>query len=88
MLDLTRPHGTVPARDIRSFVYGLEEWMIRTLDRFNVRGEPIVRTPEEAFTCFMRTHMDFLCMGSFVLDKTAQEPWKDESDWKKEFELD
>ncbi len=55
---------------------------------FNVRGEPIVRTPEEAFTCFMRTHMDFLCMGSFVLDKTAQEPWKDESDWKKEFELD
>ena len=55
---------------------------------FNVRGEPIVRTPEEAYTCFMRTHMDFLCLGGYVLDKTEQAPWKDESDWKAEFELD
>jgi len=39
MLDLTRPHGTVPARDIRCFVHGLEEWLIRALDQFNVRGE-------------------------------------------------
>ncbi|MBB5693288.1 lipoyl(octanoyl) transferase LipB [Muricoccus pecuniae] len=39
MLDLTRPHGTVPARDVRAYVHGLEEWMIRALDRFNVRGE-------------------------------------------------
>jgi lipoyl(octanoyl) transferase len=39
MLDLTRAHGSVPARDIRAFVVGLEEWMIRTLDRFNVKGE-------------------------------------------------
>ncbi|MCI0753784.1 lipoyl(octanoyl) transferase LipB [Teichococcus vastitatis] len=39
MLDLDRPHGTVPARDIRAFVHGLEEWIIRALDRFNVRGE-------------------------------------------------
>jgi lipoyl(octanoyl) transferase len=39
MLDLTRPHGTVPARDIRAYVHALEEWMIRTLERFNVRGE-------------------------------------------------
>jgi lipoyl(octanoyl) transferase len=39
MLDLTRPHGTVPARDVRRFVRGLEEWLIRALDRFNVRGE-------------------------------------------------
>ncbi|MCW3472982.1 lipoyl(octanoyl) transferase LipB [Limobrevibacterium gyesilva] len=39
MLDLTRPHGTVRPRDVRSFVHGLEEWLIRTLDRFNVRGE-------------------------------------------------
>lgn len=55
---------------------------------FNVRGEPIVCTPKEAFTCFMRTHMDYLCMGSFLLDKTQQQPWKDESDWREEFELD
>jgi len=39
MLDLTRTHGSVPARDVRCFVHGLEEWLIRTLDRFNVRGE-------------------------------------------------
>ena len=39
MLDLARPHGTVPARDVRAYVHGLEEWMIRALDRFNVRGE-------------------------------------------------
>ncbi len=55
---------------------------------FNVRGEPIVCTPKEAYTCFMRTNMDYLCMGSFLLDKTKQKPWKDEVDWKKEFELD
>lgn len=39
MLDLTRPHGMVAARDVRSYVHGLEEWLIRTLDRFGVRGE-------------------------------------------------
>lgn len=39
MLDLNHPHGQVPARDIRCYVHGLEEWLIRTLDRFNVRGE-------------------------------------------------
>ncbi len=55
---------------------------------FNVRGEPIVCTPEEAYTCFMRTRMDYLCMGSFLLDKTEQEPWAEEKDWRQEFELD
>lgn len=55
---------------------------------FNVRGEPIVCTPEEAYTCFMRTRMDYLCMGSFLLDKTEQEPWAEEHDWRTEFELD
>jgi lipoyl(octanoyl) transferase len=39
MLDLIRPHGTIPARDVRRFVNGLEEWLIRTLARFAVRGE-------------------------------------------------
>jgi len=39
MLDLARPHAAIPARDVRRFVEGLEEWLIRTLDRFNVRGE-------------------------------------------------
>ncbi len=39
MLDLNRAHGSVPAQDIRCYVHGLEEWLIRTLDRFNVKGE-------------------------------------------------
>ncbi len=39
MLDLTHAHGTVPPRDVRCYVHGLEEWLIRTLDRFNIRGE-------------------------------------------------
>ena len=39
MLDLTRPHGTVPARDVRCYVHGLEEWLIRALARFGVHGE-------------------------------------------------
>jgi carbamoyltransferase len=55
---------------------------------YNVRGEPIVCSPQEAFTCFMRTRMDYLVMGSFLLDKQAQQPWKEDDSWKQEFELD
>lgn len=55
---------------------------------FNVRGEPIVCTPEHAYTCFMRTRMDYLCMGSFLLDKTQQKAWADTDDWRKQYELD
>ena len=56
---------------------------------FNVRGEPIVRTPEEAYTCFMRTHMDNLVLGTCVLTKEDQTPWEEEQqEWMQEFELD
>ena len=55
---------------------------------FNVRGEPIVCTPEEAYLCFMRTNMDYLVLGNFLLDKTQQKPLDKDIDWKKEFELD
>jgi len=55
---------------------------------FNVRGEPIVATPEDAFRCFMRTEMDVLVLENFVLYKEEQADFKDERDWKKEFELD
>jgi carbamoyltransferase len=55
---------------------------------FNVRGEPIVENPQDAYRCFMRTEMDCLAMGSFILDKADQPPWKEEGDWRKEFELD
>jgi len=55
---------------------------------FNVRGEPIVCTPEDAYRCFMRTNMDYLLMGSFLLDKHDQEPLVEDTDWRSEFELD
>lgn len=55
---------------------------------FNVRGEPIVCSPEHAYTCFMRTNMDYLAMGNYLLDKKEQKPLTDDTDWQKEFELD
>lgn len=55
---------------------------------FNVRGEPPVCTPQDAYRCFMRTHMDYLSMGNFILDKAAQPALKGDHDWNKEFELD
>lgn len=55
---------------------------------FNVRGEPIVCTPEQAYLCFMRTNIDYLIIGNFLLDKKEQEPLDKEIDWQKEFELD
>ncbi len=55
---------------------------------FNVRGEPIVCTPADAYQCFMRTHIDYLVLGPFLLDKAAQPEWKETSDWRREFQLD
>ncbi len=55
---------------------------------FNVRGEPLVLTPEDAFRCFMRTEMDYLALGSFLLDKIEQKPVDKDTNWQKEFELD
>lgn len=55
---------------------------------FNVRGEPIVCSPEDAYKCFMRTHMDYLVMENYLFDKKEQGEWKEEIDWRKEFPLD
>ncbi len=55
---------------------------------FNVRGEPIVCTPEDAYRCFMRTDIDALAIGPFVLDKGAQPQWKETKAWQREFQLD
>lgn len=55
---------------------------------FNVRGEPIVCTPEDAYRCFMRTEMDVLVLEDCILYKTQQKPLVGDTDWKKEFELD
>ncbi|MBN1783076.1 carbamoyltransferase [bacterium] len=73
--------------------------MIQTFDKkykcpviintsFNVRGEPIVCAPHDAYLCFMRTNMDYLIMGSYLLEKTDQKPLDKDIDWLKEFELD
>jgi carbamoyltransferase len=55
---------------------------------FNVRGEPIVCTPDDAYRCFMRTEMDYLVLGNYLLDKKDQVKLKDDINWKEEFELD
>jgi len=55
---------------------------------FNVRGEPIICTPEDAYLCFMRTEMDYLIIGNFVFDKKEQQPWAEKDNWKEEFTLD
>ncbi|GAB3167987.1 carbamoyltransferase family protein [Telluribacter humicola] len=55
---------------------------------FNVRGEPIVCTPNDAYRCFMRTEMDYLVVGNYVFDKKKQPEWQEKDNWKEEFVLD
>jgi len=55
---------------------------------FNVRGEPIVCTPHDAYLCFMRTNMDQLVLGPFLLDKKEQPPLREDVDWRTQYELD
>ena len=55
---------------------------------FNVRGEPIVCTPEDAYRCFMRTEMDYLVIENFIMAKGDQPAWEKDDSWKDEFELD
>ena len=55
---------------------------------FNVRGEPIVESPEDAYRCFMRTEMDYLVLENILLDKKTQPAWKNDDAWQQQFELD
>jgi len=55
---------------------------------FNVRGEPIVCTPEDSYRCFMRTEMDYLVLETCVLDKREQPKFQDSADWRRDFKLD
>ncbi|MCC6836184.1 MAG: hypothetical protein IT213_14450, partial [Cytophagales bacterium] len=55
---------------------------------FNVRGEPIICTPEDAYRCFMRTEMDTLVLGNYIFEKTEQPEWQEKDNWKEEFTLD
>ncbi len=55
---------------------------------FNVRGEPIVCTPDDAYRCFMRTEMDYLVVNNFLFRKKDQPHWERDDSWKEEFDLD
>jgi carbamoyltransferase len=55
---------------------------------FNVRGEPIVCTPDDAYACFMRTEMDYLVVGDFLFAKKDQPEWREQGDWREQFDLD
>ncbi len=55
---------------------------------FNVRGEPVVCTPQDAYRCFMRTEMDYLVLGNYLLDKAGQKALTEKTDWREEFDLD
>ena len=55
---------------------------------FNVRGEPIVCTPEDAYRCFMRTEMDHLVLGHLLLDKLEQPAWTEDKEWREDLVLD
>jgi len=55
---------------------------------FNVRGEPIVHTPEDAYRCFMRTNIDYLVLENFLLAKAEQPMSQQDDSWKKEFDPD
>jgi len=84
---VTEDHSPMYYRTIRKFdeKYGCPV-IINT--SFNVRGEPIVGTPEHAYLCFMRTNMDYLLLGNFLLEKKDQKPLDKDINWLKEFELD
>lgn len=84
---VTEDHNPMYYRMIRKFdeKYGCPV-IINT--SFNVRGEPIVGTPEHAYVCFMRTNMDYLLLGNFLLEKKDQKPLDKDINWLKEFELD
>ena len=76
------------------FVLGIDPGLTRTgygiiiNTSFNVRGEPIVMSPEHAYLCFMRTEMDYLVLGPYILDKKKQPALKEDVDWRSQFELD
>jgi carbamoyltransferase len=93
-IDYTARIQTV-SRDDNPLYYDLIEQFYRKTGcpviintSFNVRGEPIVCTPEEAWRCFMRTEMDYLVIGKFLLAKDEQPPPVSDTGWKKEFALD
>jgi len=74
--------------DLIAEFYRLTRCPVVVNTSYNVRGEPIVCTPEDAYRCVMRTEMDFLALGPYLLEKSEQGALKEELDWGKLYELD
>lgn len=74
--------------DILQAFYELTGCPVIINTSFNVRGEPLVCTPDDAYRCFMRTEMDCLVLESFLLAKSDQPPWKEPEGWRKAVPLD
>jgi carbamoyltransferase len=93
-IDLSARVQTVTEQTNRPFTRLLQNFKQKTgcsvliNTSFNVRGEPIVCTPEQAYTCFMRTEIDVLVLGSFVLKRTNQPVLVEEVDWRTQIPLD
>jgi len=66
----------------------LTDYEVLVNTSFNVRGEPIVCTPEDAYRCFMRTEMDVLVLGDYLFKKEDQPEWQEKDSWREEFVLD
>ena len=83
-----RREVNAPYYDLLQAFHSITDCPILVNTSFNVRGEPIVCTPQDAYRCFMRTEMDFLVLGNYLLDKRDQPAWQEEVNWQQEFELD
>lgn len=87
-LQTVRREDNAPFYDLLAAFDRLTGCPVLVNTSFNVRGEPIVESPAQAYACFMRTDMDHLALGSFLLDKRAQPKAAQNDSWKKEFALD
>jgi carbamoyltransferase len=93
-VDLSARVQTVTEENNAPFTHLLRSFKKRTgcsvlvNTSFNVRGEPIVCKPEEAYACFMRTEMDVLVLGRFILQRTTQPEFVEDVDWRNEIALD
>ena len=82
------PHDKPDYYDILKEFESLTGYGVIVNTSFNVRGEPIVASPEDAYRCFMRTEMDMLVMENCVLYKNSQPPFTDNEEWEKKYSLD
>lgn len=83
-----RDHPNRPLRRLLEHFHSITGCPLLVNTSFNVRGEPIVESPTQAYTCFMRTQMDCLVVGNFVMHKGEQPAWAEKNDWRTEFALD